>query len=194
MNLLDLPREIRDNIYTHLFNPLANKHTTADSTATYTFTHQNLFLVSRQLYHEARHIFLEQNTFVKITTPFPQSRVQVASDGVPIVAASAEAFTLHRLHVEISLPAAGVQTTGDTFVIHVDDLGTFCESWMYSAIEVEGLNPHLALRLTLQEPLLSTALDENSKTETKMQRGLQERLLYPFERIKGLLKLEITVW
>ncbi|CAD0089713.1 unnamed protein product [Aureobasidium vineae] len=193
MNLLDLPREIRDDIYTYLSAPSANKHTTNDgTTTTYNYTHFNLFLTNRQLYHEARRIFLEQNTFVKITTPFPQSRVQVASDGVPIVAEAAEGFSLHRLGVVITLPSAEVETVEDTFVIHIDDLGTFCDSWMYSAVEVKELNPHLALQLILEEPLAATALDESTAVEKKVLRTLQERLLHPFGRIKNLLRVEVT--
>ncbi|CAD0114957.1 unnamed protein product [Aureobasidium uvarum] len=193
MSLLDLPREIRDNIYTHLFTPSANKHTTNDeTTTTYTYAQHNLFLCSRQLYHEARRIFLEQNTFVKITTPFPQSRVQVAEDGVPIVVEAAEGFTQHRLGVVITLPAAEVETVEDTFVIHIDDLETFCDSWLFSAVEVKELNPHLALRLSLEEPLAATPLDESTAVEKKVLRTLQEKLLYPFGRIKHLLSVDIA--
>jgi hypothetical protein len=191
MNLLELPREIRDHIYTLLLTPSANKHTTADKRTIYTFAHASLLLSSRQIYHEARHILLEQNTFVKISTPFPESKYQVAEDGVPIIATedTAKQFTQHALHVQIG--CEGREDEEDSFIIHVDDLPTFCESWFYSAVDYPKLNQHLTLELTLREPFVTSAVD-SSITEEKMRKSLQEKLLYPFGRIKGLRSVQVT--
>lgn len=192
MSLLGLPREIRDHIYTHLFKPEANRRTTSDGSTTYTYSHHNLLYVNRQIYHEARRIFLEQNTFVKITTPFPQSKFQVADDGVGIVAieSCADSFTQHGLEVLITFPSANYQEEEDTFVIHIDDLPKFCESWFYSAADYPDLNRHLTLELTLRDPLSATALD-NTPVEGKVLKPLQERLLYPFGRIKNLMGVDV---
>jgi hypothetical protein len=191
MNLLDLPREIRDQIYTYLLSPTTNLHTTSDETHTYTYTHSSLFLSSRQLHHEASRILHEQNTFVKISTPFPESKYQVAEDGVAILASEdiAERFTQHSLRVSISF--AGVERDEDVFVIHIDDLDKFCESWFYSAADYPDLNKHLSLGLELQDPLSNAVMYEGGAVE-KMRKSLQERLLFPFGRIKNLMKVEVS--
>jgi tetratricopeptide (TPR) repeat protein len=191
MNLLDLPREIRDQIYTHILCPAANLHTTSEETHTYTYTHSSLLLSSRQLHHEASRILHEQNTFVKISTPFPESKYQVAEDGVAIIASEdiAERFTQHTLHVSIAF--AGVERDEDVFVIHIDDLDKFCESWFYSAADYPELNKHLSLRLELQDPLSNAVMYEGGAVE-KMRKNLQEKLLFPFGRIKNLMKVEIS--
>jgi tetratricopeptide (TPR) repeat protein len=191
MNLLDLPREIRDQIYTYLLSPTANLHTTSDETHTYTYTHSSLLLSCRQLHHEASRILHEQNTFVKISTPFPESKNQVAEDGVAIIASEdiAERFRQHTLHVSIVF--AGVEREEDVFVIHIDDLDKFCESWFYSAADYPELNKHLSLGLELQDPLSNTVLGGGGAVE-KMRKSLQEKLLFPFGRIKNLMKVEVS--
>ncbi|KAI4851854.1 hypothetical protein E4T44_01875 [Aureobasidium sp. EXF-8845] len=191
MNLLDLPREIRDQIYTHILSPTANLHTTSEETHTYTYTHSSLLLSCRQLHHEASRILHEQNTFVKISTPFPESKYQVGEDGVAIIASEdvAERFTQHSLHVNIVF--AGVERDEDVFVIHIDDLDKFCESWFYSAADYPELNKHLSLGLTLQDPLSNAVLGGGAVIE-KMRKSLQQKLLFPFGRIKNLMKVEVS--
>ncbi|KAH0070420.1 hypothetical protein KCU82_g16731, partial [Aureobasidium melanogenum] len=193
MSLLELPREIRDNIYTHLFEPDANRRIASDGSTIYTYSHTNLFCVNRQIYHEARRIFLEQNKFIKISTPFPESRYQVADHGVPIVASDlcAEDFSQHGLSVAIAFPLTAAEEQ-DTFIIHVDDLPKFCETWFYSAADYPDLNGHLTLKLELRDPLSSTPLDSSTPAEKKVLKALQERLLYPFGRIKNLLRVDVT--
>ncbi|KAG9750510.1 hypothetical protein KCU73_g6552, partial [Aureobasidium melanogenum] len=193
MSLLELPREIRDNIYTHLFEPEANRCIAGDGSTTYTYSHTNLFCVNRQVYHEARRIFLEQNTFIKISTPFPESRYQVADHGVPIVASDlcAEDFSQHGFSVAIAFPLTAAEEQ-DTFIIHIDDLPKFCETWFYSAADYPDLNGHLTLKLELRDPLSSTPLDSSTPAENKVLKALQERLLYPFGRIKNLLQVDVT--
>ncbi|THZ65254.1 hypothetical protein D6C86_01993 [Aureobasidium pullulans] len=193
MNLLELPREIRDHIYSILLAPDANRSTADDGSTIYNYSHKNLLSVNRQVYHEARRIFLELNTFVKITTPFPESKHQVAEDGVPIVAAdlSAAKFTQHRLSVLIAFPLTGMRTREDTFVIHIDDLHKFCDSWFYSAADYPELNENLTLKLTLRDPLSATPLDD-TPAEKNVLKSLQERLLYPFGRVKNLMRVNVT--
>jgi tetratricopeptide (TPR) repeat protein len=191
MNLLDLPREIRDHIYTLLLSPSANRHTTSDDQTTYTYTHASLLLSSRQIHHEALNILLEQNTFVKISTPFPESKLQVAEDGVPIILSEelAEEFTRHTLHVTIGF--SGVERDEDSFVIHLDDLDKFCESWFYSAADYPELNAHLTLGLEVRDAFAASALLSGRSAE-KMRKGLQQKLLFPFGRIKNLMEVEVT--
>lgn len=196
-NLLDLPREIRDHIYTNLLAPSANRHTTADEQTTYTYTHSSLLLTSRQIYHEARHILLEQNAFVKITTPFPESKFHVAEDGVAIVTADdhAKGFVEHALEVKIDLPGMPEEKREereDTFVIHVDSLEKFCESWYYSAADNPLLNPHLTLELMLRDPFSVSALAATSSGPQALKKTLQERLLYPFGRVKNLMSVHVS--
>lgn len=192
MNLLQLPREIRDHIYTLLLEPEANR-TSLHGQTTYHYTVNDLLRVNRQMYHEARRILLEVNSFIKITTPFPDSKNHLSQEGVPIIVSGgrAERFTQHRLSVMIAFPLTGMRVQEDTFVIHVDDLPKFCDSWYYSAAEYPELNENLTLKLTLRDPLSASPLDE-TPAEKKVLASLQQRLLYPFGRVKGLMRVNVT--
>jgi hypothetical protein len=205
MNLLELPREIRDHIYSFLLSPSANKHTTDindndnnETTTTYTYTHCSFLLTNRQIYNEARHSLLTLNSFIKISTPFLDAHHYVAGNGVAtiIAGAQAESFCQHRMAVVINCPSLQQQQANDAdkdnnvFVIHIDDLVKFCDSWFYSAIDRPDLNSHLTLTLDLRDPLCVSALstEENSK---EILPSLQKSLLLPFGRVKNLLSMEI---
>ncbi|KAI5254906.1 hypothetical protein E4T42_02061 [Aureobasidium subglaciale] len=193
MNLLELPREIRDHIYTTIVDPDVNRYTDKHGNTKYTYWHTNLLSVNKQIYHEARRIFLEQNSFIKVTTPFPESKEQVHEDGVPIVASDlrADKCTQHSLSVLIAFPLTGMRTKEDTFIIHVDDLVKFCDSWYHSAADYPELNENLTLKLALRDPLSGTPLD-STPAEKKVLKSMQERLLYPFGRIKNLMRVDVT--
>lgn len=194
MNLLELPREIRDQVYTHLLSTEASRRRLSDGSTIYDYSvWHRLSRVNHQVYHEARRIFLELNNFVKITTPFEGSKQQVAQDGVPIIVAGLRGhmFTQHRLSVLIAFPLIKLRSDEETFVIHIDDLPTFCDSWLYSAVDHANLNENLTLKLTLRDPLSLTPFDDTPQ-EKKVLLPLQQRLLYPFGRIKGLMRINVT--
>src|ERR1700710_142419 len=83
---LDLPPELRNNIYSLVFDPRAFKHELPENYSHYRFD-LNLFRVCRQLYHESRRILLQNFAFVVVDTPWEEAQEHVSLDGhVPIIA------------------------------------------------------------------------------------------------------------
>ena len=69
-----------------------------------------------------------------------------------------------------------------SMVILLEDLPAFTRMWHFSNLHHQGLNEHLRLKLTIQDPHLA---------ERKIVKGLQQRLLMPFGIVKDLHKFSI---
>ena len=77
-HLLTLPAEIREYIYKLVFNPEENRRYEKDEYVTYHYSAAFvLFKINRQIYNEAHKVFYDLNTFVRIETPWPQSKEHV---------------------------------------------------------------------------------------------------------------------
>ena len=75
MQLLDLPPEIRETIYSIILSPAANRCLLPDDYSNYDFTAALvLYRINRQIYHEAREVFRQNNTFVRIETPWEDAQ------------------------------------------------------------------------------------------------------------------------
>lgn len=190
MPFLELPPEIRTEIYSLILHPSANHRDLGDGYSTYNYREALvLFRVNRQVYYESRKVFRNLNTFVLIETPWKDAKHHVAVDGhVYIVSAGARADTFkdHTLGVAIGAPLHHLLPDFDRFVILLEDLEKFCKSWFYSNLSMPFLNHHLGLTLTLRDPY--TPDDE----EKIVPKAVQRRLLLPFGQIKGLKSLKIT--
>ena len=107
-HLLTLPAEIREHIYKLIFNPEESRRHEEDEYVTYDYSAALvLFRINRQIYHEAHKVFYDLNTFVRIETPWPQSKEHVMSEGhCPIVIQDgfAKRFKNYRLEVGIDAP------------------------------------------------------------------------------------------
>jgi len=186
---LSLPAEIRDHIYSYILHP-----SSIPQGQVYDFHYYNykpalqLLLVNRQTHEEARRTFRALNHFVSIETPWPEALQHIATDGkVPIVIdnVSELGFTDQHLSVRISSPELPHIDEGDNyrprkFLILSDDLTKFTNMWYYSNLTHLRLNSYLAVNLHLRAPY---AADHDEKVVPKK---IQQKLLLPFIRVKGL--------
>jgi tetratricopeptide (TPR) repeat protein len=182
---LSLPLELREDIYSILLNPEANRtRDDLDGTVRYHYDHLNLLLVSRQVHEEASKVFRRLNVFARIETPFPEAEHHIAIEGyVPIVASGprAERFPHWHLRVMIDAPAYHFShPDACKILIHLDDLASFCRMWFYSSLSYPGLNFHLSLKLLLRNPYAAPFDDD------ALPKALQKRLLEPFGMVKGV--------
>ena len=178
--LLQCPPELREQIFREVLSSANSRCDTGliDNCARYNYQ-LSLLRTSRQIYHEAKKIF-QDNVFVKITTPWPEAIEHISSEGkVPVVVTEelAERFSDFHLWVYIDAPAAGPDHDTYSMVICLEDLGAFTKTWHYNNLNYPGLNNHLSLKLTIQDPYL---------LDRKIPKSLQQRLLLPFGLVKNL--------
>ncbi|MCJ1406958.1 hypothetical protein MMC19_001028 [Ptychographa xylographoides] len=185
---LQLPGEIRELIYLHVFRSIDNKHDCGGGHTQYKFD-LSLMLVNRQIYYEARKIFRQHNVFVAIETPWPEAQQHVRNDGyVPILITDEQASRFSNQHLSVTIDAPRYQLYVQTprkFIILLDDLSIFTEMWFYSDISHPGLNSNLRLTLRLQNPY--APMFESRPIPKK----LQQQLLEPFGVVKGLHEVRV---
>ncbi|KAF2150657.1 hypothetical protein K461DRAFT_179709 [Myriangium duriaei CBS 260.36] len=190
MELLDLPAEIRNHIYSLLLEPSANRTTTQDKHTYYHFSQiLGLFSVNKQVRAEALPIFHSLNQFIVIDTPWADAETHVHIEGqVPVVVPGGRAaeFTTWTLLARIHAPDVGLIEGVQKFVLHIDDLPAFCNTWRYSDLSHPGLNPLLYLELELRDP------SAKSWDEPRIPKALQQRLLLPFGIVKELRSVKFT--
>jgi hypothetical protein len=200
-SFLNLPAEIREEIYKCIFEPASNRTGLENEYWQYHFASAlNILLANKQIYVEARKVFRDLNVFVRIDTPGEMARQHVADEGhVPIIVSGPRAtkFSLHSLRVLISSPSIdSLSSNHQVFIIHLDDLHKFALIWKYADLSYEGLNQHLQIALTLRHPtstLDSDARDIHDAGPSKqLPVALQKRLIMPFGQVKHLYKTEFT--
>jgi hypothetical protein len=190
-HFLNLPPEIREQIYRVLLNPDANRLLAADEYTDYNYSDSLALLrVNHQIYYEARKIFRDLNVFVKIETPFPNAREYVAFEGhVPILMKDQKAarFTGHSMSVEVKAPQTPIENAeAHTIIILLDDLNKFARIWFYSDLSNPGLNRFLSLNLHLRDPYTP------EWEEKRLPKWLQRQLLLPFGTVKNLRNVTVT--
>lgn len=179
---LDYPPEIREQIYSEILSTTSSRveNENPDEPAHYKY-HLDILLTCHQIYREAKKVF-QDNVFVKITTPWSEAIDHIRSEGkVPSVATGeiAEAFQDFHLWVFIDTPGGTRNKDHGRFsmLICLEDLETSNRFWHYSNLNFHGLNQHLCLELTVQDP---------HQPDRKIPKALQTRLLMPFGMIKEL--------
>ncbi|KAL9580002.1 MAG: hypothetical protein Q9212_004757 [Teloschistes hypoglaucus] len=180
INFLDLPAEIRDQIYHEVLSAINARRPPVqdDDPGTFEFD-LGILRVNKQIHHEAKKAF-EDNIFIKITTPWSESIDHISSEGrVPIITKDEPADDFHAFHLWVWIDAPGVPYRGIEYsmVISLDDLPAFTRMWHFSNLNHQGLNPHLRLKLTLQDPHVPNR---------KIPKSLQTLLLQPFGQVKDL--------
>lgn len=180
--LLDLPAEIREQIYSEVLRSENSKCDSDDpeEPSRYKF-HLDILLTNHQIYREAKKIF-QDNIFIKITTPWPEAIGHIRSEGkVPSVTTGDKAATFLDFHlwVFIDTPATQYPHQQGSFsmLICLEDLEAFTRMWHFSNLNHFGLNHHLRLKLSIQDPHVPSR---------KLPKSLQARLLLPFGAIKDL--------
>lgn len=191
LHLLTLPPEIREHIYRLILQPSANRTQHADDYTTYSYAAALvLFRINRQIHREAHKVFYSVNSFVRIETPWPQSREHVMAEGhVPIVIQEerAKRFNNHSLQVGIDAPQyVSPDAETECFVVHADDLDKFTKSWYYADLSHPSLNPNLRLTLQLRDPFA------RSEDEAHVPLQLQRKLLLPWSDVRNLSHMSLS--
>ncbi|KAI4189200.1 MAG: hypothetical protein L6R41_001643 [Letrouitia leprolyta] len=177
---LDLPPEIRDQVYHEVLSTdNARLPPSSDDLPAFYKYDLAILLANKQVYHEAKKAF-QDNTFVKITTPWEESIDHISSEGrVPIITtgSKAEKFPYFHLWIWIDAISAPFHGSATSMLICLEDLPLFTRMWHFSNLSHQDLNRHLRLKLTLQNPHLPNC---------KIPKALQARLLRPFGIVKDL--------
>ena len=181
--LLDLPAEIREQIYREVLcteNARRDPPPRTDDPGFYEYD-LNLLRVNHLVYQEAKKIF-QDNVFVKILTPWSSSIEHISNEGkVPLVTRgpSANAFEAYHLQIYIDTPDHSRDVHGLVgMVTTLEDLPAFTQMWRYANLNhQQNLNPPLRLTLQLQDPHVPNR---------KISKAMQEKLLLPFEHVKDL--------
>lgn len=181
-SFLNYPPEIREQIYGEILST-ANSRVDAnnpDEPARYEY---QLAILStcHQIYREAKKVF-QDNVFIKITTPWAQAIEHIRSEGkVPSVTTGEKAEIFRDFHLWVFIDTPGTPYPNHhercSMLITLEDLESFNKFWHFSNLNNHGLNQHLRLKLTLQDPHVP---------DRKIPKALQTRLLMPFGMIKDL--------
>lgn len=136
--------------------------------------------------------YLEERGHEGIYTDWCHALVNhISSEGlVPIVCTDrgADAFTSHTALVQISAPFHQAAPE-HTVVVLLDDLHLFTQTWYYSALSYPMLNDRLSTTFVLLDPGHNESVGEVQRKEVSI--SLQNRLLLPFEQVKGLYHMEV---
>ncbi len=183
LRFLDFPAEIREQIYKELLSTTNARCEPDDpgEPGSYKY-HLNILQVNQQVYREAHKIF-QDNVFVKITTPWPEAIDHIRGEGkVPSVTTGIKALLFGGCHLWVFIDTPGTpnphQHQGSfSMLICLQDLEAFTRMWHLSNLNHFGLNSHLRLKLTIQDPHVP---------DRKIPKALQSQLLLPFGIIKDL--------
>jgi hypothetical protein len=183
---MDLPAELRDEVYTYLMLPEDNCIVDDDGIITKYLYDLSFYRTSKQIHEEAKRVFrvLPWNTFARIETPWDEAQQHVSMEGmVPILASGNAAENFNHIHVRIIIDAPShTREVNKKFIVFLNDLDKFTKMWMYSDLSYSGdLNRHLRLRLLLRNPSVPAG-DEY----IKMTKALQRKILLPFGLVKNL--------
>lgn len=188
---LDLPPELRFNIYNDILQPDKFRRDLGDGETSYEFD-TSLFYVSKQVYQESHSVYSRNFIFVRLETPWGEASDHLRTEGrLPTLMTGprAEAFPSYTFTVSISTPGMLLGTDGETrncIIFLADDLPAFCEMWFYSNISYGGqLNSAMRLNLTIADNL---AIGPGHAQPI----AVQERLLLPFGVVKGLHSVTIN--
>ncbi|KAF2002061.1 hypothetical protein P154DRAFT_521219 [Amniculicola lignicola CBS 123094] len=185
--LLQLPLELREEIYRHYFDPTTRlRPSDVPGTEEYRFEFE-LLRTSKQVYDEGTRVFRRTNVFVRVETPWPQAVAHISHDGlVPIVlapTATSLTFKLHTATITISSPSHNVEA-GHVIILLLRDVSLFSQVWYYSSLNYSRLNEHLRVEIELRDPYYPA-------DPKPIPRAIQEKLLLPFGMVKGLSEVEV---
>ena len=179
---LDYPAEIREQIYREILSTTSSKVESDDPEQPARYEYQLAILSTcHQIHREAKKVF-QDNIFVKITTPWPEAIEHIRHEGkVPSVTTGDKAQSFRDFHLWVFIDTPGGVHPSEhgafSMLICLEDLESFNRFWHFSNLNFYGLNRHLRLRLTVQDPHVP---------DRKIPKALQSRLLMPFGMIKGL--------
>ncbi|KAF2623092.1 hypothetical protein BU25DRAFT_494525 [Macroventuria anomochaeta] len=192
---LDLPLELREQIYSLYFKPADRLHKSAtlESQGFYGGVYGfefGLYKTCKQIAKEAKKVWRREVKTVKIGTPWPSAVNHISSEGlVPIICTDREADCFNDHHALIQITAPFTQAVPEhTVVLLLDDLHLFTQTWYYSALSYPMLNDRLSTAFVLRDPDMDD-VDEGDEKDIPL--ALQRKLLLPFSQVKGLYSMEI---
>jgi hypothetical protein len=181
---LNLPPELRLAVYDEILHPAEFRNDLGDGHTCYDFD-LSLFYVNKQIYHEARKVYLRNFTFVRADTPWTEASHHLQTSGrVPILATGAQANAFKGQSLDLTIKGPGVVRDFDQddnmLLLLADDLPLFCQMWFYYNLSFEGeLNRHMTVTLKLNNPFGETSDEE-------LPRAIQRQLMQPFGMVKRL--------
>ena len=181
LRFLDFPAEIREQVYRELLHTKNCQVPAQDieDPPDYKY-HTGILSANKQVHREATKI-LQDNIFIKITTPWPEAIQHIRSEGrVSTITTGdkAASFLDWHLWVYIDTPLLHqYHQRNASMLICLDDLEAFTRMWHFSNLNHFGLNQNLRLKLTVQDPHVP---------DRKIPKTLQSRLLLPFGAVKEL--------
>ena len=178
---LDYPPEIREQIYREILSTANSRVESKDPDEPDRYEYQLAILSTcHQIYREAKKVF-QDNVFIKITTPWYQAIDHIRSEGkVPSVTTGEKAETFRDFHLWVFIDSPANHPNNQercSMLIALEDLESFNQFWHFSNLNNYGLNQHLRLTLTIQDPHVP---------DRKIPKAFQTRLLMPFGMIKDL--------
>ncbi|CAF9941309.1 hypothetical protein IMSHALPRED_002517 [Imshaugia aleurites] len=186
-SFLEYPPEIREQIYGDILSTTNSRVESDNPDEPAHYEYQLAILrTCHQVYREAKKVF-QDNVFIKITTPWPQAIEHIRSEGkVASVTTGERAEVFRDFHLWAFIDAPGAPFAHHhgrfSMLISLEDLEAFNQFWHYSNLNNYGLNQHLRLKLTIQDPHVP---------DRKIPKALQNRLLMPFGMIKNLNTFEV---
>jgi len=183
IGFLDLPVELRNEIYRNL---LTTKRTKRYYGLSYSSYHMEFSILrtNRQIYHEAQRIFRE-NKFIRISTPWPAFQTSIITEAkFPLIARCGNAMGFQRCYLQVILDYVADSNTKPVHDYYscLDDLPTFCENLFFFNCMNAGFTRALGIGLHLRDPY------KKSRTLPKV---LQEQFLMPFAVLKDLDRLVV---
>jgi len=186
---LQLPGEVRELIYAHIFLPSNNERLDSDGRVHYRYD-LALFKVNHQVYYEARRVFKHLNIFVAVETPWPEAQEHVYEQGrVPMIATDERAKNFNAYSCLITIDAPQLDVRHDQsrkFVILVDAVANFANFWYYSDLTYPRLNERLRLKLRLRD-----AFPDPTAGPRALPKAVQRKIFEPFGQVKGLYQVKV---
>lgn len=183
--LLDLPSEIRQEIWRLCVSTKCNRVSSAlDGLAAYNLS-LNVFRINRAIYREAFDVFQRCNSFCSVSTPWDNADDYIHKNGhIAILRADPDDSLFQAVHLEVVLQLVDLDIFERSrgLVICEDDLPAFCRLWWYTELTNDAMNQHLSLTLKLQNP---------GKHNIALSKPEQIRLLDPFINVKRLARVSV---
>ncbi|KAL9100079.1 MAG: hypothetical protein Q9163_004503 [Psora crenata] len=191
ISFFSFPPEVREHIYKILLRSVNNRyHATEGDGGPYYHFDLRILRVSRLIRHEAIKVF-QDNVFVKITTPWPETLLHVYSESsTAMVTTGLQASYFQSYHLRVYVDAPNLTpwsaATNEVYsmITCVEELDALTRLWHFSNLNgLRQINPHLRLRLDLQNPHVR---------HERIPKALQRRLILPFGNVKDLHSTEFN--
>ncbi|KAI9879609.1 MAG: hypothetical protein M1830_007969 [Pleopsidium flavum] len=180
---LDLPAELRNEVYRNLLSTKYNKRFDEVTCAFFYDLQLSILRTNRQIHTEALEVF-HDNQFVRITCSWLAFEDLLAEAKFPLIGAkygkarnfTEHPFKQHHMAVILDYMEDKYEELFITAITCQEDVGEFCKMLYYFDCSSPGFNQHLFITLAVQDPHQPRALSPE----------MQRSLLTPFGMLKDL--------